>query len=105
METQIQGAVIDALGAALRQKVTIRHGRAEQSNFCDYPLLRIEEAPRVTVSIVEIGFPLGGVGEPGVPPSRARSCQCALRSHPATGSEPPVLRSRIRRQLRRRLRI
>ena len=68
VETQIQGAVIDALGAALRQKVTIRDGRAEQSNFHDYPLLHIEEAPSVEVSIVETGSPLGGVGEPGVPP-------------------------------------
>lgn len=68
VEAQIQGAVIDALGAALRQKVTIRDGRAEQSNFHDYPLLRIGEAPSVEVSIVDIGSPLGGVGEPGVPP-------------------------------------
>lgn len=68
VEAQIQGAVIDALGAALRQKVTIRDGRAEQSNFYDYPLLRIDEVPDVAVSIVETGSPLGGVGEPGVPP-------------------------------------
>jgi isoquinoline 1-oxidoreductase beta subunit len=68
IETQIQGAVIDALGAALRQKVTIRDGRAEQSNFHDYPILRMQEAPQVAVSIVDIGSPLGGVGEPGVPP-------------------------------------
>ncbi|QTP53772.1 xanthine dehydrogenase family protein molybdopterin-binding subunit [Billgrantia sulfidoxydans] len=68
VEAQIQGSVIDALGAALRQKVTIRDGRAEQSNFHDYPLLRIGEAPPVAVGIVEIGSPLGGVGEPGVPP-------------------------------------
>jgi len=68
VEAQIQGAVVDALGAALRQKITIRDGRAEQSNFHDYPLLRIEEAPDVAVSIVETGAPLGGVGEPGVPP-------------------------------------
>lgn len=68
VETQIQGAVIDGLGAALRQKVTIRDGGAEQSNFYDYPLLRIEEAPEVAVSIVETGSPLGGVGEPGIPP-------------------------------------
>lgn len=68
VEAQIQGAVIDALGAAMRQKVTIRDGRAEQSNFHDYPLLRIGEAPAVAVSIVEIGSPLGGVGEPGIPP-------------------------------------
>lgn len=68
VETQIQGAVMDALGAALRQKVTIRDGRAEQSNFYDYPLLRIDEAPAVTVAIVDTGAPLGGVGEPGIPP-------------------------------------
>ncbi|MFW6027947.1 MAG: molybdopterin cofactor-binding domain-containing protein [bacterium] len=68
VEAQIQGAVIDALGVALRQKLTIRDGRAEQSNFHNYPLLRIEEAPEVAVSIVDIGSPLGGVGEPGIPP-------------------------------------
>ncbi len=68
VEAQMQGSVIDALGAALRQKVTINEGRAEQSNFHDYPLLRIGEEPSVSVSIVEIGSPLGGVGEPGIPP-------------------------------------
>ncbi|KAA0012004.1 xanthine dehydrogenase family protein molybdopterin-binding subunit [Billgrantia pellis] len=68
VEAQMQGSVIDALGAALRQRVTIREGRAEQSNFHDYSLLRIGEAPSVAVSIVEIGSPLGGVGEPGIPP-------------------------------------
>ncbi len=68
VEAQLQGAVIDALGAAMRQKVTIRDGHAEQSNFHDYPLLRIGEAPEVAVSIVDIGSPLGGVGEPGIPP-------------------------------------
>ena len=68
VEAQLQGAVIDALGAAMGQKVTIRDGHAEQSNFHDYPLLRIGEAPEVAVSIVDIGSPLGGVGEPGIPP-------------------------------------
>lgn len=68
VETQIQGSVIEALGAALRVKVTIKDGRAEQSNFHDYPILRIDEVPNVDVAIVEIGSPLGGVGEPGVPP-------------------------------------
>jgi len=68
VEAQLQGAVIDALGAAIRQKVTIRDGHAEQSNFHDYPLLRIGEVPEVAVSIVDIGSPLGGVGEPGIPP-------------------------------------
>jgi isoquinoline 1-oxidoreductase beta subunit len=68
VETQIQGSVIEALGAALRVQITLKDGRAEQSNFSDYPILRIDEVPQITVSIVEIGSPLGGVGEPGVPP-------------------------------------
>jgi isoquinoline 1-oxidoreductase beta subunit len=68
VEQQMQGSVIEAMGAALRVKVTLKDGRAEQSNFHDYPILRIEETPRIDVAIVEIGSPLGGVGEPGVPP-------------------------------------
>ncbi|MCA3637044.1 MAG: xanthine dehydrogenase family protein molybdopterin-binding subunit [Methylobacterium sp.] len=68
VETQIQGSVIEALGAALRVKITLKDGRAEQSNFGDYPILRIDEVPQINVAIIEIGSPLGGVGEPGVPP-------------------------------------
>jgi isoquinoline 1-oxidoreductase beta subunit len=68
VEQQMQGSVIEALGAAMRVKITIANGRTEQSNFHDYPILRIDEAPRIDVGIVEIGSPLGGVGEPGVPP-------------------------------------
>jgi isoquinoline 1-oxidoreductase beta subunit len=68
VEQQMVGSVIEALGAALRVKVTVENGRAVQSNFHDYPILRLDETPRVDVGIVEIGSPLGGVGEPGVPP-------------------------------------
>jgi isoquinoline 1-oxidoreductase beta subunit len=68
VEQQMQGSVIEALGAALRVKVTVQDGRTVQSNFHDYPILRIDEVPPVDVGIVEIGSPLGGVGEPGVPP-------------------------------------
>jgi isoquinoline 1-oxidoreductase subunit beta len=68
VEQQMQGSVIEALGAATRVKITIANGRTEQSNFHDYPILRIEEVPTINVGIVEIGSPLGGVGEPGVPP-------------------------------------
>lgn len=82
VEAQMQGSVVEALGAALRGQVTLADGRAQQSNFHDYPLLRIAEAPEVRVGIVEIGSPLGGVGEPGVPPL-APALAAAL--HAATG--------------------
>jgi isoquinoline 1-oxidoreductase subunit beta len=65
---QMEGGVIDGLGAALGQAITVQEGRAEQSNFYDYPLLTINRAPQVEVSIVEIGSALGGAGEPGLVP-------------------------------------
>ena len=69
VEAQIQGAVIDALGAAMRQKVTIRDGHAEQSNFHDYPAMRIHQVPKIEVAILENNPRITGVGEPGTPPS------------------------------------
>ncbi len=48
-ETQVQGAAIDGISAALGQAITIERGRAVQGNFADYPLLRIDRAPPVDV--------------------------------------------------------
>ncbi len=65
---QMQGSIIEGLGAALRNRITVENGRAKESNFGDYPVMRIDEVPpEVHVAIVEIGSPLGGAGEPGVP--------------------------------------
>ena len=69
VETQMVGSVIDALGPALRCQVTLRDGRAEQSNFDTYPILRMDEVPEIDVEIVTTGAPIGGIGEPGVPPT------------------------------------
>lgn len=88
VEAQIQGSVIDALGAAMRLKVTLKNGRAEQSTFADYPIYRINEVPEIDVAIVETGSPLGGVGEPGVPPL-APALANAL--HAATGQRVRAL--------------
>jgi isoquinoline 1-oxidoreductase beta subunit len=88
VEAQMQGSVIEALGAALRGRITLAGGRAQQTNFHDYPLLRIDEAPEVRVSIVETGAPLGGAGEPGVPPL-APALAAAIRS--ATGRRPRAM--------------
>lgn len=68
VEAQMSGGVVDAMGVALRAKITIKDGRAQQSSFGDYQILRMGEEPQVITHIVDIGSPLGGVGEPGVPP-------------------------------------
>lgn len=78
VETQIQGSVIDALGPTLRAKITLEGGAAVQSNFPDYQLIRIGESPEVAVEIVETGAPIGGVGEPGVPPLAGAVCNAVF---------------------------
>ncbi|HIP80204.1 MAG TPA: xanthine dehydrogenase family protein molybdopterin-binding subunit, partial [Kiloniellaceae bacterium] len=78
VETQIQGSVAEALGAALRVKISVADGRTEQSNFDSYPIVRIDEAPEIDVAIVESGAALGGVGEPGVPPLAGALCNAVF---------------------------
>jgi isoquinoline 1-oxidoreductase beta subunit len=66
---QVEGAVVYGLSAALYEKITFKNGRVEQSNFDDYPMLRIDEMPRVEVHIVPSTEAPGGIGEPGLPPA------------------------------------
>jgi len=64
---QIEGAIVYGLSAALYEKITFKDGRVEQGNFDDYPMLRINEMPRVEVHIVPSTEVPGGIGEPGLP--------------------------------------
>jgi isoquinoline 1-oxidoreductase beta subunit len=64
---QIEGGVLFGLSAALKQEVTVRCGRVEQSNFADYPTLRIDEAPRHEVYFVASAAAVCGIGECAVP--------------------------------------
>jgi isoquinoline 1-oxidoreductase beta subunit len=65
---QIESAVVFGMTAALYGELTLAEGRVEQSNFDDYPMVRIPEMPRVEVHIVASREKSGGVGEPGTPP-------------------------------------
>ena len=65
---QMEGSVAFALSAVMKGAITIREGRVEQSNFHDYPILRMDEMPEVETHIVSSHEPPAGVGEPGVPP-------------------------------------
>jgi len=65
---QMEGSVIEGLAAALRHEIPLKEGRAQRSNFHDYQFLRMNETPEIAVAIVDTGAPMGGVGEPGVPP-------------------------------------
>jgi isoquinoline 1-oxidoreductase beta subunit len=68
ISAQIEGAVMFGLTAALKGEITLDRGRVQQTNFHDYEILRIDEAPVVEVHIVPSDAPPTGIGEPGVPP-------------------------------------
>jgi isoquinoline 1-oxidoreductase beta subunit len=71
IRSQLEGACIMGLTLAMKSEISFKDGRVVQNNFDDYDVVRINEAPRETrVHIMPHGFdmPLGGVGEPGVPP-------------------------------------
>jgi isoquinoline 1-oxidoreductase beta subunit len=68
VKAQMEGAINFGLAQALKSEITVSGGRAEQSNFHDYEVLRLNDAPPVVeVHIVPSTAPPGGCGEPGVP--------------------------------------
>jgi isoquinoline 1-oxidoreductase beta subunit len=62
---QIESGVIFGLSAALWNEITLAKGRVQQSNFHDYRIMRINEAPPIEVHIVSSADSPGGIGEPG----------------------------------------
>jgi isoquinoline 1-oxidoreductase beta subunit len=68
IEAQVQGSIVYGLSAALNGRIALREGRVVQSNFHDYPMLRIDQMPKVEVHLVDSGENPGGVGEPATPP-------------------------------------
>ena len=67
-KAQMEGAVIFGLSAALFGEITIDKGAVTQQNFPDFNAVRLAECPAIDVYIHESDAPLGGAGEPGVPP-------------------------------------
>jgi len=62
---QIEGGVNFGVSAALWGEITLKNGRVEQSNFHNYRVLRMNEAPTIEVHLVRNLEAPGGVGEPG----------------------------------------
>jgi isoquinoline 1-oxidoreductase beta subunit len=87
-ESQAQGAAMDGISEALGQEITIERGRTVQSNFDDFHLLRIPQAPAVEVYWAETEFPPTGLGEPALPPVIPALCNAVFA---ATGKRVRAL--------------
>jgi isoquinoline 1-oxidoreductase beta subunit len=74
VEAQMQSGIVYGLTAALWGEITIDSGRVRQSNFHDYPMVRMAEMPTIEVHIVPSGDEQGGVGEPATPPIAPAVC-------------------------------
>jgi isoquinoline 1-oxidoreductase subunit beta len=88
VRAQLEGGVMFGLSAALTNEITIADGRVQQTNFNDFPSLRISEAPRVEVHLVASGESPGGVGETGTACVAAALCNAI---YAATGKRVRTL--------------
>lgn len=68
LAAQMESAIVYGLSAALYGEVTVEKGRVQQSNFHDYPVLRMDQMPAIEVHVVKSGASPTGAGEPGLPP-------------------------------------
>ncbi len=68
---QIEGGIVFALSACLYGRIDITDGQVQQSNFTDYNMVSLAQAPVVVVDVIQSGEPPTGIGEPPVPPLAA----------------------------------
>ena len=73
-ESQAQGSMLDGLSAAWYQQVVLKDGAVQNSNFDDYPVLRMPEAPALDVVFVDSKAAPTGLGEPVLPPTIPAVC-------------------------------
>jgi isoquinoline 1-oxidoreductase beta subunit len=93
IRSQIEGACVMGMALATKSAITFKGGRVQQSNYTDYEVSRIDDAPReVRVHIVPAGIevPPGGVGEPGLPPFAPALCNAIFAATGKRIRELPI---------------
>lgn len=70
-EQQVRGCIVDGIGHAMYGNITFKNGMAEQKNFNDYRLIRLNEIPEIEVHFVKNEIEPTGLGEPSLPPAGA----------------------------------
>ncbi|MBY0285109.1 MAG: molybdopterin-dependent oxidoreductase, partial [Sphingomonas sp.] len=68
-EAQVMGGIVMGLSTAIGEAITLDKGAVQQSNFSDYEVLKLADAPAIAVHFINSGHDMGGLGEPGLPPA------------------------------------
>ncbi len=96
VKAQVEGSLVYGLSAALYGEITVVDGRVQQSNFDDYPVLRMRDMPAIEVHLVPSSAAPGGIGEPALPPLAPALCNAVyaasgrrIRSLPLQKKENP----------------
>ncbi len=91
---QMEGAAVFGTSLARTGEITATGGAIDQSNFHDYPVARMNDAPyQVDVHIVESSAPPAGIGEPGVPPIAPAICNAIFAATGKRVRELPLARN------------
>jgi isoquinoline 1-oxidoreductase beta subunit len=94
VQSQFQGAAVFGTSIARTGEISATKGVIDQSNFHDYPVARMNDAPvNVDVQIVESTAPPAGVGEPGVPPFVPALCNAIYAATGKRIRELPLTRN------------
>lgn len=64
VEAQIQSSIVFGMSSALMQEITLDKGRVQQTNYNNYPVVRMNESPQIDIVLVESSEKPGGIGEP-----------------------------------------
>ncbi len=96
-ENQVEGSVIDGLGVLMMQELNIERGRTVQSNFNDYPLIRITDAPsKIETHFLKTNYPTTGLGEPALPPVAPAICNAIFAATGKRVRQMPLSRTDLR---------
>ena len=96
VRSQFEGAAVFGASLTLMGEITATNGKIDQSNYNNYPVARINEAPYETrVHIVETDAPPAGVGEPGVPPFAPALCNAIFAATSKRIRELPIGKQKL----------
>ncbi len=90
LEAQMIGGTIDGISTAMNLAITVKDGKIEQTNFPNYPLLPMADAPDVEVHLMETDNPPSGGGEMGIPTAAPALCNALFAATGKRIRELPI---------------